>query len=195
MDFSSHKKLYSKQATAQIITLCLALLLRQSEEQVGLFGDLKTGKSDDEMQKIGDILLNKANIEDILPNIRDFTLPNNASFIASGDFLSPIEDISDNFASIAPNVQSALVIQILDPAEIELSYKGRVKFIGDDEVVINNVGGVRSEYKKRMNAHINQVKHLCHEHGWSYILHQTDTDIAQTLKDIWLMIDAKGAGR
>ena len=194
MNYSSAKNIYSKQACAQIISLSLALLLRRSEEQVGLFGDLKTGKSDDKMQKIGQILLDNSNIEQSLPNSLDFALPQHSSFIAIGDFLAPINDISDAFSSISMAAQNALIIQIIDPAELDLTYRGRVKFKdinSNESTVINHVASVRSQYKKRMEAHINQVRLLCYERGWSYVLHKTDTDIAQTLKDIWLMMDDK----
>ncbi len=194
MGFSSGKNLYTKQESAQIISLCLALLLRKSDEQVGIFGDIKTGKSEDRMQKIGALLLadNSSAKSVALPNSLDFALPSHSSLIATGDFLSPIEEIKDSFSAIASSAQNALIIQVIDPAEMDLSYQGRVKFIGDGEIIINNVKGVRAAYKKRINAHINQVKLLCEENGWPYILHRTDTDISQTLKDIWIMMDARG---
>lgn len=194
MNFSSDKKLYNKQATAQIITLCLALLLRQSDEQIGLWGDIKTGKSEDKMQKIGNLLLDKSNIEESLPDSLNFALPSHSSFIAVGDFISPIEDISAVFSSVAHMAQNALVIQVLDPAEMDLNYRGRIKFKGfnsEETTLINHVPSVRNEYKNRINTHIQQIKHMCSDNGWSYILHRTDDDIAQTLENIWLMIEGR----
>ncbi len=193
MDYSSSNKIYNKQAVAQITSMSLALLLRRSEEQVGLFGDLKTGNSEDKMQKIANILLNKSNIEAILPNSTDFTLPNHSPFIGIGDFLSPIGEITDNFARISHSAKAGFIIQILDPAEIELPYNGRVEFKtshGKDGNIINNVASIRAEYKTRISEHINQVKALCDDLGWHYILHKTDSDITQTLKDIWSIIEA-----
>ncbi len=194
MDFKSSNKIYRKQACAQIISMSLALLLRRSDEQIGLFGDLKTGNSEDKMHKIADILLNKSNIDNKLPNLNDFALPNHASFIGISDFLSDIDKISDNFARILHSTKSAIIIQILDPAEIELPYKGRVSFKpnhDDDGYVINNVASIRGEYKNRMEIHINNVKSLCNELGWHYILHKTDSEITKTLESIWIMIEGK----
>ncbi|PCI99672.1 MAG: DUF58 domain-containing protein [Alphaproteobacteria bacterium] len=192
MDFASSSKHYTKQDTAHIIALSLALLLRQSEEQIGLFGDLKTGHSEDKIQNIGQLLLQQSPINAPLPDTTHFALPRHASFIGIGDFLSPIEDITRSMASVSTNAENGLLIQILDLAELELSYKGRVRFRGieDSELeLVNNVSSIRQEYKQRINHHTNQVKALCHEQNWSYILHNTHDDIADTLKNIWQLMD------
>ncbi len=198
MHFTSDRKRYSKREVAQILTLSLALLLRQSEEQVGLFGDIKTGRSEEKMQKIGQNLFEDSDAGDTgsLPPSMHFSLPRHASFVGISDFLSSVEDIAHSFMPIAPSAQNALIIQVLDPAEIDLTYQGRVRFRGLDEgevEVIDHVASVRQDYTRRMEAHIAQVKALCHEQHWSYILHRTDHDIGDTLRDIWLMMTQNGA--
>lgn len=192
MDFTSSPKHYTKQDTAHIIALSLALLLRQSEEQIGLFGDLKTGHSEDKIQNIGQLLLQQSAANAPLPDTMHFALPRHASFIGIGDFLSPIEDITRSMASVSANAENGLLIQILDPAELNLSYKGRVRFRGieDGELeLVNNVSSIRQEYKQRISHHTDQAKALCHEQNWSYILHNTHDDIADTLKGIWQLMD------
>ncbi len=198
MNFSSQKKLYTKQATAQIIATCFALLLKEAEEQIGIFGDIKTGNSDEKIQKISDILLKKSNTEDTLPDINKFSFPYKSSIVAIGDFLSPINDIKVSFANLASsNLQNAIIIQIIDPAEIELPYKGRIKFINNtgnlnnDEIIIDNVENIRSEYQKRINSHIRQIKQICQDYNWCYALHKTNDDITKTIKDILLMMGTK----
>ena len=192
MDFTSSPKQYTKQDTTHIIALSLALLLRQSEEQIGLFGDLKTGHSEDKIQNIGQLLLQQSAVNARLPDTDNFALPRHASFIGVGDFLSPIDDITHSMSSVSANAENGLLIQILDPAELDLRYKGRVRFRGmeDDELeLVNNVSSIRQEYKQRISHHTDQVKALCHEQNWSYILHNTSDDIANTLKGIWQLMD------
>ncbi|PCJ97506.1 MAG: DUF58 domain-containing protein [Zetaproteobacteria bacterium] len=192
MAFTSDPKRHTKQEAAQIITLSIALLLRQSEEQIGTFGDIKTGHSENKIQKIGQLLLQQASTESPLPDTTHFALPHHASFIGTGDFLCPIEDITRCMHSISANAQNGIIVQILDPAELNLNYKGRIRFRGvhnDELELINNVSSIRDDYIQRINNHIDQVKLLCHEQNWSYILHNTNNDITVTLKDIWPVIN------
>ncbi len=196
MDFTSDNKIYTKRACAQIITLSLALLLRHLEEQIGMFGDLKTGNSESRMQKIAYLLMNNDDMEENLPDTKYFELPSHSSFIAVGDFLSNIDEIGDCFSSIALSTQNALIIQILDPEELNLNYQGRVKFQDTDtkqSTIINHVPSVRDEYKRRIKQHIDNIEKLCHECGWHYILHRTDKDITQTLEKIWMMLNIERA--
>ena len=51
MDFKSSNRFMSKQDCAMVMTLALALLLRQSEEQIGIYGNLNTGRSEDRIEK------------------------------------------------------------------------------------------------------------------------------------------------
>ncbi len=185
MDYKSNPALYTKNECANVIALALTLILRRSEEQIGIFGDIKTGRSERNLQKIAQILLDTSGLEESLPNSLDFTIPNQASFIGISDFLLPIEDIKHCFSNI--NTKNALIIQTLDPAEIELSYSGRTKFYGVDsnnQELINNVASVRSDYKNRITAHINDLKSLCHTKGWNHVLYITDTNITATLQNI-----------
>ena len=193
MDFSSDPKRYNKQGTAHIILLALALLLRQAEEQIGVFGDIKTGRSEETMQKIAQFLLDRVHTEEPLPSSMDFALPAHTSFIGVGDFLSPVEEIEQSFSALAATAKNALIVQVLDPAELDLPYRGRIRFRGaSHEETVNNVASIRHDYKKRIEAHIEIVKDLCHAHHWFYVLHRTDGDIAGTLRHIWAMTSHDG---
>ncbi len=196
MAFSSHKKIRTKQYTAQIITLALSLLLQRGDEHIGIYGDIKTGRSEDRINKIAHRLIEHADNDGILPNTEHFVLPTHASFIGIGDFLSPIEDIENSFVNLARSEGKSLIIQTLDPAELDLkSLKGRIRFEGNNEQeseLINNVSSVQEEYQTRMSKHIEQMQSLCADHNWHYILHCTNTPIEDTVKRIWEMADENG---
>ena len=187
MDFKSEPKLYTKQEAAQIMALSLAILLGRSEEQVGIFGDIKTGNSENSLGKIGGALINQADREEALPNTDSFMPPKNSGVIAIGDFLSDIEDIKRKLSDIQSNGSEAVIIQVLDPKEVDLTYKGRVKFCGsysENQTTIDNVASVQEEYNSNIAAHIDAIKTLCEEQQFTYILHKTDDDITETLGHI-----------
>ncbi len=196
MDFKSSNKLLNKQDCAMVMTLALALLLRQSEEQIGIYGNLNTGRSEDRIEKIGHHLLSREIDGNPLPDTEGFSLPRNASLFAVGDFLTEVEDIQRRFSKISERTKNATIVQVLDPAELDLSYSGRMRFTGvsvDYNTVIDHVPSVREQYKEQMSAHIIFIKSLCQDYGWNYFLHRTDVDMTDTLRNIHSVYSNEGA--
>ncbi len=197
MNFGSNPEnpFYTKQENAQIMCLALALLLQRSYEQIGSYGGGRAGRSELAMEKLGQYLLNRGHAapEDaLLPDTASHVLPRHAIFIGVGDFLSPIEDIEARFDLLGQQTKNALIIQTLDPAEIDLGFAGRVRFKGmyaGEEEIISNVANIREDYKQRITDHTKCVEELCLRYNWNYQLHRTDTSIADTLKAIWEAIE------
>lgn len=195
MTFASTKHLKTKQETAQILTLALALLLIKGEENIGIFGNQKTGRGHNRIEDIAHALITDAHIDHELPDHQSFHLPQNAGFIAVGDFLCPLEEIERNFADIATRTKNVAIIQILDPYEIDLEYKGRIQFNGlstAQNTLINNVSSIRDNYNARMQNHIQSLQNLVHGYGWSYHLHQSNEDLSAALHKISTHINENG---
>jgi len=187
MMFTSGRKHYSKQNCAQIITLALALMLKDAKEHVGIYGDSMTGRSEFKMEHIAQSLIDQRLTDIYLPNINDISLPKNAYFIGLGDFLSPIEEIEANIKALSMRTGSGIIIQVLDPAELNLTYTGRIRFKGlknKENETVNSISSIAQDYSARISEHNAALRNLCTENGWHYILHQTDHDITKTLNDI-----------
>lgn len=198
MQFSSSKKLPTKQEAAQVLTLALALLMTRAEDQVGIFGDPKTGRSEHTIEKIARILHeNFYGSNAPLPETALFIPPAHSALVMAGDFLAPLPVIESGFSVLSGNIKNAMVLQVLDPSEISLDFSGRVLFEGlqkSDSETIDSVSGIRAAYQKRMADHIESIKTLCRDHGWFYILHRTDQDASETLRNIWESL-AQSGGR
>ena len=197
MAYSSAKTLPQKLNTARVITLALAILMARANEQVGLFGDPKTGRSDLQLQRIAQSLIAEPLKPESLPAADFFPLPQNSSLILCGDFLEPLSHIEENFDFLSASGQNSLVIQVLDPQELELNFQGRVTFQGLTRVereTVNNVGSIQEAYRKRMHDHMKALYALCAERNWSYILHRTDQSVSDTVLGIWLLIGAARHG-
>ncbi len=197
MAYSSAKAFPQKLDTARVITLALAILMARANEQVGLFGDPKTGRSDLQLQRIAQSLINDPVKSESLPPAGFFPLPQNSSLILCGDFLEPLSRIEENFDYLAASVQNALVIQVLDPQELELNFNGRVTFQGltrGERETVNNVASIQEAYRQRIYDHMQGVHALCAERNWSTILHRTDQDVSDTVLAVWLLIGAAGQG-
>lgn len=188
MNFKSPKAKTSKQVAAEIIGLSLALLLLEGEEHVGHFGNTKTGRGDIQINNIGQYFLDQADIGTSLPEESDFNLPRKANMILIGDFLDPIENIKERVSPHAIRSTQGIIVQILDPAEVDLPYRGRVVFqsvFNMDHHLINSVQDIRGAYLEKISAHLKSVQLLCEQNGWHYVLHTTDQRIRDTLQKIW----------
>ena len=175
---------------AAILVIGLAILLQKSKEHIGLLSEMRTGRSDAMIEKIGRTVLEQT--EDPLPNSAEVSLPKNAYFIGAGDFLSPIEEIAASFHHLFGRTENALILQILDPAELSLTYDGRVKFQTMDHSeshVIQNVSSVRDAYEAKIQAHCRAIQHICEQQGWTYKLCVTDQPLHSVLHELYAQLD------
>jgi uncharacterized protein (DUF58 family) len=191
MEFSSKKSIPTKSEIAKILTLALSLLMTRSGEQIGLLGAGRMGRSENILQHIGNALCDPARKSENLPDIKSHRLAANTSLIQIGDFLQPYEEIESVFKSLSGQTTNGIVIQILDPAEINLPYQGRVIFEDPANRARENISHVRSikqAYKERIREHLRQIDQLCRHCGWRYMLHRTDKPLNDTLATLWAQI-------
>jgi uncharacterized protein (DUF58 family) len=69
------------------------------------------------------------------------------------------------------------LVQVTDPAEDTLPFRGRVRFSGlegEGETLIGRVEMVKSDYVALMEAHRQSLADLARSVGWSLTAHRTD---------------------
>lgn len=190
MHFQSGSARRSKLETMQIFTLALSMLLSKAGEQIGTFGSFKTGRSAMAVDRIGHYVCHDSP-ESVSATPSQFKIPQNAYLFQIGDFLSPIEEIEKNFEHLAARTKNGCIIQILDPAELDLPYDGRIVFDdmrGAEDIRIENVANIRAQYQSRILAHNKDLQKHCTDQGWSYVQHRTDRELEETLADIWQIV-------
>lgn len=192
MEFRSSGALQAKAEAAKILTLGLAILITRAGEQAGLLGGERPGRSEAALERIGQALCAPGELPEDLPDFYTPAGPQKSALIQTGDFLDPPEEIEKTFRGISERTQGGFVIQVLDPAEIELPYNGRALFEtpgGAHRTLIDNVVSIRSAYRERMNAHIEALRNLSTQCGWKYFLHRTDQPVEDILGRIWMQMD------
>ncbi|MBK5910826.1 hypothetical protein CCR85_04880 [Rhodothalassium salexigens] len=95
-----------------------------------------------------------------------------------GDFLGPPADIEAALTRLtAAGVQGHLV-QVLDPAEEDFPYRGRVRLTGleagDGSEVLDRAEDLRDAYRRRLAAWQQTLARLTGRVGWSFTIHRTD---------------------
>jgi uncharacterized protein (DUF58 family) len=104
-------------------------------------------------------------------------LPRAAQLVLFGDFLSPLDAVNAALARFAANGLAGHLLRIVDPAEEDLPFDGRVRFADveeRDEVVISRVESIREEYAARFRRHGDGLAAIAASLGWTFGTHRTD---------------------
>ena len=176
MAFRSGPKLPVKWERAVLLTLALAALLVRGGERVALLGGGQrpaTGRYG--METLTRCLAAAAGeraAEAPLP-----PLPRYARLVLLSDFLLPPERLSQRLGQFGGLGARASLMQIVDPAEEQLPYEGRILFEGmerEGTALIDHVGGVRARYAELFRAHRETLAAQCGRQGWRFTTHRTD---------------------
>jgi uncharacterized protein (DUF58 family) len=201
MDYASDRNLPTKAERAEVLLLALSSVLSRAGERVALLGEPEPPISGRAVaERLADRLLHRAHKpvaadgEQSLPP--PVLLPSHAHAVLIGDFFSPIpafRALLDRFA--ARDVRGHL-LQVLDPAEVDMPFLGRVKFRGlerEGEILMSRVETVREAYLHKLTAHQEEMRTLARHAGWSFSTHCTDAPGAPALLALyqWLAADKR----
>ena len=176
MDYASGAELVTKRDRADLLLLATAALLVRGGERVTMLGGGQlptTGRAG--FNRVADSVLNDVAGDESLPAVAP--LPRAAHVALFGDFLSDVEDFRKMLAGYAGRGVRGQIVQILDPAEESLPFKGRVRFAGfegEGEALMGRVEAVRGGYRDRLAAHREAIREIARRSGWGFILHHTD---------------------
>lgn len=193
MDYTSRRNSLTKATQAAIMTLALSLLLTKRGEHVSLLGGLRNpGRSEYTLTRLGEQLIDNLQNGRSLPAADAGTfIPSGHTAILTGDFLSPLPEIEDALRQLNTNAGTGFIIQVLDPAELELPFSGRIIFrdpLTDKRIPIENAADVSKAYNNRINTHLSLLRQLCREMDYGYYLHLTDQSLTNSLSEIWDLV-------
>ncbi len=179
MDYRSADALPTKLERASLLLLAATSLLLRAGERVALLGSGALPANGagvlDRISRGIDPEGPAARTDDSLPAFAP--LPRYGSLLMVGDFLDPPEDIDKLVGRFAARGVRGHIVQVLDPAELELPFGGRVRFEGlEDEgsALIPRVESIRDQYDRRLRAQQAALDAIARRFGWTYIIHGTD---------------------
>jgi len=126
---------------------------------------------------------------------RDVPIPKHAQVALIGDFLSPLQDIAAAVRRIAGRGIKGYLVQILDPAEESLPFTGRTRFEGlenDGEMLVPRVEAVRSDYQAALLAHVEGLRDIARQVGWTFLSHRTDRPPETALLALFMAFSKPG---
>ncbi|MGB3718231.1 MAG: DUF58 domain-containing protein [Proteobacteria bacterium] len=196
MDFRSELAVTRKSDRALVLTLALAELLVRGGERVALLGLSRPTASRKATTKLAEILAEHAEtpaLKESLPPAE--RLSRFSGVLLFSDFLDPLEKIGERLTYLASDGVTGYMVQVLDPAEETLPYKGRTEFLGmegGERWLADRVETLRPEYQKRLRAHRAGLEEVAHRLGWSFLVHHTDRPAAEPLLKLIMRLQDSG---
>ena len=193
MRWRSRGAAMEKRERAGLLLLALAsLLLRGGERVTMIQPDSRPIAGRAGLDRLAEAIAGTPDEESGLPP--HVLLPRHARVVLFGDFLSPLEEIQRVIGGLAAIPVTGHLLQILDPAETDLPYSGRIRFRGlerEGDTLIPRVEGVRTEYERRMKAQQEGLAAICAAAGFGFAIHRTDHPPEAALLGLYTALTAR----
>lgn len=175
MDFRSSASRPAKRAFAELLLLALAFIALEGGEQVSLLGtDLAPQSHADAISRIHGYLPQQSALAET-----GRAIGAHAHVALFSDFYQPPAEVEAFCDRLARRGVKGLMLQVCDPAEVTLPYKGRVKFSDIENkdapsLTIQQVESVREEYRRKFDAHRAALAGIAAARGWAFMAATTD---------------------
>lgn len=195
MIYHSTSRWPQKVERAELLLLALGSLLIRGGEHVGLLGDeAGPGSGRKALRRLA-ASLKRRRSSDSLPVLEP--LPRFARVVIFGDFLLPLEEVQARLASFAARGIRGHLVQVVDPAEENLPFSGRVLFEGvegEGKILFGRTESVRDDYHAAVTAHRLGLQDLARTAGWTLLTHHTDQSPQPPLMALFMAL-SEAAGR
>jgi uncharacterized protein (DUF58 family) len=185
MHYRSHRNLPTKGERAAVLTVALAELLVDGGERImdltaaGRPTRATTGRVTVARiaERLSGALLATAEMPQTA--VPQFTspLPRHSAVVLISDFLASPDQVDMSIRALARHGVAGHLLQVLDPAEESLPFRGRVRFVGmehEGSTIVERTENARTAYVQRLAAHREGLKQMTARQGWSFAVHHTD---------------------
>ncbi len=177
MNWASHKSLPTKKHRASIIIMALSILLMRAGERCGVLGlSDKALSGRFGIERVSYKLATaKGQMQDLQSNFSA-----HSKIIIASDFLAPHQDWRNTLAKMRARPASGVLLHIIDPAERNFPYKGRLQLLEPGSKIaklpflLGRAEKLRDEYIKKFAAHEQTIADIARRLGFVLITHTTD---------------------
>ena len=192
MHYKSGRDLPEKRERADLLTLALASLLVSGGEKIALLG-----RQARPSRGQAAINLLVAEMSDRLEPTRTSSsyslppreyIPKYSRLVLLSDFIEPLVDLNRAIGFFSDLGVQGHVLQILDPAEQDLPFRGRTRFEGmenEGAALIGRVEGIRDDYRATLKSHQAGLRDITRCAGWSYGFHVTSSSPESALLSLY----------
>ena len=199
MRYSSGRNLPEKQARAAVLALALASLLTRGGERIALLDKPDapaTGRAALDriaMTAMHDMVQTPATHP--VPPVP--ALPRYGTVVLISDFMVPEDTMLAFLREMAARGVRGHLLQVLDPSEVHLPFRGRTRFRGletEGELLVGRAESLQAGYMARLESLQAALGTFAQRAGWSYGVHSTDANPEPALLSLFMtMTEAQHA--
>jgi uncharacterized protein (DUF58 family) len=182
MAFASKQARDSKLERALIVTFALAELLVAGGERVGIPGLMNPTSSRSVIDKMAQAMLHDdADRLSLPPSFVPSAL---SEIVVLSDFWSPILEIRSMLTGLSASGAHGTLVQVVDPAEEEFPYSGRIEFVEPEGFGVITAGRAErwaDDYVARVALHRDQIRDETNKLDWLFSTHTTSRSAAELL--------------
>jgi len=182
MAFASRQARDSKLERGLIVSFALAELLVAGGERVGVPGLMNPTSSRSVIDKMAQAILHDTATRASLPP--SFVPSALAEIVVLSDFWSPIGEIQTMLAGLSASGAHGTLVQVVDPAEENFPYSGRVEFVEPESGGVITAGRAEKwagDYMARLALHRDQIRAEANSLDWLFSTHTTSRSAAELL--------------
>ena len=176
MNWSSSKKLPTKQNRASVLCMAMTSLLMRAGERCAVMGESERARTG----RIGQERISRrlALSEGPTRNL-DADIPAYARLVIASDFLEAPDVWRQRIARLSGRPAKGILLHVIDPAEREFPFKGRVQLRIPglsklEPILVGRAEKAREEYQAKFTAHCEALDRTASRLGWPVIRHYTD---------------------
>ena len=183
MQFSGGKGRPTKADRSRLIALSAAIMLLRSEERVGILGRPQPPSTG--LRNVDRLALELCRIDGLdygLPVCGE--IPRGARVVLLSDFLAPLGGIRESTDRLAAMGADGVLVQLLDPLELNFPFEGRTLFrsmSGSVEFETMKAGGIKAAFREVINERISSIRDIAGRLGWRSGLHVTDSEVRDVI--------------
>jgi uncharacterized protein (DUF58 family) len=179
--------LHTKKQAAEIMLLALAKHLAKNEELIGILDQKGVYRHAQEFNSAAENLADVSVITGDMPSLSR-KLPRNSTAVLFSDFWMDPDTLTSNLDNLTGTDLNGFMVMVLDPQELEFDFRGSIEFNAPgekDTVNLKKAESLRDKYKSSMNRHINDIKQICENKGFTFIMQRTDKPLHHALLKIY----------
>lgn len=181
--YASSDKVPDKRRRADVLAVALSMLLAQAGERVGLAG---LGRRAYSGRGAPALILEGLHLPDAtaLSTPPPVEAGGGARVVYFGDFFADPEAVARTIAICAAAGAGGALAQIVDPAEEDFPFRGRVEFADMESParrLFGDAASARTAYRAAFDDHRQALADACRRYGWAIVSHRTDRPAQQCL--------------
>jgi uncharacterized protein (DUF58 family) len=192
MNYRSDNALPEKWERATVLNLALMSLLVRGGERIALLDRPdRPASGRATLNRIASLMTHRQ------PSVGDNgippspELPRFGSAVLISDFLAPPESILKAARSLAERGIRGFMLQVLDPAEVEMPFQGRRRFMGmedEGDLLVGRAESLRLGYLQRLAELQDELNTFARRADWYFSVHSTDGPAQPALLGLYAAI-------